>query len=180
MSRLSPRDIRRREGLPATAPARTLLDLAAHLATDHLIRLYNDARVARLIREPDLAELLDRSTGLPGAPALRLLLAQGSPGPTRSVAEDRFLSLIRRGGLPLPKANQRVAGLEVDFFWPDQRLIVEIDGYTTHSGPVAFERDRRRDARLVAAGFTVLRFTWAQLTEEWPTTSTLLAAALAA
>lgn len=47
----------------------------------------------------------------------------------------------------------------------DARLIVEIDGFAFHSAGADFQRDRTRQNALVAAGWTVLRFTWADLTE---------------
>jgi very-short-patch-repair endonuclease len=53
----------------------------------------------------------------------------------------------------------------VDFSWRGDRLVVEVDGYAHHRSPSAFERDRKRDVRLVLAGWRVLRFTWLQLTE---------------
>ena len=58
-----------------------------------------------------------------------------------------------------------MAGLEVDVLWPAQRLIVEVDGYEFHGPRPAFERDRRRDGRLLAAGYRVLRVTWLELVE---------------
>ena len=45
-------------------------------------------------------------------------------------------------------------------------LIVEVDGFAYHSSRPAFERDRRRDARLKAAGFRVIRFTYLQIVNE--------------
>ena len=56
--------------------------------------------------------------------------------------------------------------LRVDFLWRDARLIVETDGHATHGTREAFERDRLRDQRLIAAGWRVVRITWRQLTEE--------------
>jgi len=44
--------------------------------------------------------------------------------------------------------------------------VAEVDGYRFHSSRSAFERDRRRDAELGAAGFRVIRVTWQQLVEE--------------
>jgi very-short-patch-repair endonuclease len=38
---------------------------------------------------------------------------------------------------------------------------VEVDGYGVHGHRAAFERDRRRDQVLAAAGYTVLRVTLA-------------------
>ena len=63
--------------------------------------------------------------------------------------------------------------------WPRRRLVVEVDGYAFHGSRVAFERDRSRDARLVAAGYRVLRVTWRQLTAEPERVVAILAAALA-
>jgi very-short-patch-repair endonuclease len=77
-----------------------------------------------------------------------------------------MLRLLRDARLPEPLTNVRVAGFEADFFWPDQKLIVEFDGYQFHGHRRAFERDRRRDQAHIAAGYTVIRVTWRQLTEE--------------
>lgn len=55
--------------------------------------------------------------------------------------------------------------LEVDFCWPDRRLVVEADSYEFHGTPAAFERDRRRDQLLKAAGWERLRTTWRQVNE---------------
>jgi len=44
--------------------------------------------------------------------------------------------------------------------------VVEVDGYAYHSHRNAFERDRRRDADLAAAGYRVIRVTWRQLIRE--------------
>ena len=59
-----------------------------------------------------------------------------------------------------------VAGFEVDALWPDQKLIVELDGYAFHGTRAAFESDRMRDAALQIAGYRVLRVTYRRLLEE--------------
>jgi very-short-patch-repair endonuclease len=56
--------------------------------------------------------------------------------------------------------GQRIGRHEVDFHWPEQRLVVELDGWKFHGHRVAFERDRIRDNELQLLGYTVLRFTW--------------------
>ena len=43
---------------------------------------------------------------------------------------------------------------------------MEIDGWKYHSTRAAFERDRRRDADLDAAGLRVIRVTWRQIVDE--------------
>jgi very-short-patch-repair endonuclease len=44
-------------------------------------------------------------------------------------------------------------------------VIAEVDGFRFHGGRAAFERDRRRDGDLLAAGHRVLRVTWRELTD---------------
>ncbi len=77
-----------------------------------------------------------------------------------------MLELIRAARLPAPRTNAHVNGYEVDLLWPEQRLIVEVDGFAFHSTRKAFERDRARDAQLQAAGYRVLRITWRQIQDE--------------
>jgi very-short-patch-repair endonuclease len=77
--------------------------------------------------------------------------------------EERFLALCRDHGLPQPQVNTDIEGYEADFAWPPQRLIIETDGHDAHGTREAFERDRLRDADLVAAGWRVVRFTYRRL-----------------
>jgi very-short-patch-repair endonuclease len=51
-----------------------------------------------------------------------------------------------------------VLGHEVDAYWPELKLIAEVDG-PNHERPRAKRRDRQRDRELRAAGYTILRFT---------------------
>ena len=62
--------------------------------------------------------------------------------------------------------NARVAGWEVDAFWPAERLVVEVDGWRVPPHTPAFERDRRKDAALTAAGYRVVRITRRRLRHE--------------
>ena len=87
-------------------------------------------------------------------------------GPTRSEFEDRFLAFAREYGLPTPSMNARVAGYEVDALFPAHMVIVELDGYEYHQGRRSFERDRERDAVLLAAGYVTIRITWERLTTQ--------------
>jgi hypothetical protein len=108
--------------------------------------------------------------GRPGTRALRTATAD-DPAFTRSALERRFLALCRRAGLPRPLVNHTLTAVdhepyEVDFYFPAYRLVVETDGWDTHRTRVAFERDRAKDAALVAAGHTVLRFTKRQIADD--------------
>lgn len=91
-----------------------------------------------------------------------------------------MLALCRDHGLPPPRVNARVAGLEVDFLFPDERVAVETDGWRYHRTRRAFERDRARDAALARAGYRVLRFTHRQIDGEPAMVTATVVAALAA
>jgi very-short-patch-repair endonuclease len=100
--------------------------------------------------------------------AVRCVLeeARQGLGIIRSELEERFHDFLLRAGLPLPKTNVFIEGYEVDCVWPEQRLIVELDGHATHAPTHSFESDRARDRRLEAAGWRVIRITWRQLHDE--------------
>ena len=141
--------------LPLTTPAQTLHDLAPLLPQHHLDRAVEEAVIRGLTRPEELTT----------RPALRRA-AIIEPAITRSEAERRLLKLIRAAKLPVPRTNVVVVGWEVDALWPACTLVVEVDGYAYHGNRAAFERDRRKDAALVAAGYRVLRVTWRQIVEE--------------
>ena len=153
-----------KEGLPVTTPMRTLRDLARTTTPQRLERLVARAEHLRILTNLSLTDCRK-----PGGRRLQTVIdrrAPGDPEVTRSELEERFLELVAGAGLERPRVNATVEGLEVDFLWPGQRVIVETDGAATHLTPTAFEHDRRRDQRLTAAGYTVLRFTWRQVVEE--------------
>jgi very-short-patch-repair endonuclease len=181
VKKLHRRDVNRIDGLPVTTAARTLLDLATVLPPYLLERAVAEAQVRGLARRRDLVEQLARNPGRPGTRGLRRLLeVERGPALTRSEAERRMLALIRAAELALPRSNARLGGYEVDFLWPQQRLVVEVDGFRFHSSRASFERDRRRDAALAAAGYTVIRVTWRQIVDAPEAVAARLASALAA
>jgi very-short-patch-repair endonuclease len=165
------------DGIPVTSPARTVLDLAGFLPRRQLERVIDEAEYLRL----DLSGLKPRR-GRPGSAMLKHVLAEHKPGSTRtrSELEERMLSLLRRFRLPAPDMNVQIEGYEADFVWRDHHLILETDGWRAHGTRDAFERDRRRDADLVAAGWRVLRVSYKRLEREPAWVAQRLAAALAA
>jgi very-short-patch-repair endonuclease len=164
---LERKDVRLLEGIPVTAPTRTLLDLAETSPERELERAIEEALVQRLTTEPALVAAVGEAKGRHGAATLKRLLNRAAgPTLTRSEAEERVLALVRQAELDHPELNVRVHGHVVDFLWRRQRLILEIDGFRFHSSRSAFERDRRRDAELGAAGYRVMRVTWRQIVDE--------------
>jgi len=172
-------DMTRKDGIPVTSPARTLLDLATTATPRDLARATEEAQVRRLVSTHSLNEQSSRYPTHRGTAALRKVI-RSDPAFTRSEAERRMIELIRAARLPTPETNVRIDGHEVDLVWREARLVVEIDGYAFHSSRSSFERDRRRDAALAGGGWRVVRVTWRQLTDEPEAVVATLAAALAA
>lgn len=173
-------DIARHDGLPVTTPARTLADMAAVVRREALARAVAGAERLR-VDVGDLEELLARRGRRSGARNLRAALAdiRIEDGWTRSGLERRFLRLCSAHGLPVPAVNAWIAGMEVDFCWAGELVIVEVDGQAFHRTRHAFEADHRRTIALTLAGYTVLRFTDRQVMTEPATVGRAVALALA-
>jgi predicted transcriptional regulator of viral defense system len=165
---LEERDVTKIRGIPCTTVARTLLDLAETIDRTALDQAIEQAEKLGLFDLTAVEDVLSRAGNRRGAGALRSALNAYTPEPafTRSRLEKRFLALCRAAGVPTPRTNNVTGADEVDFTWPDRRLIVEADSFRDHGTRAAFERDRRRDQRLAAAGWRVVRVTWRQVEEE--------------
>jgi very-short-patch-repair endonuclease len=157
------RDVRIHQGFPVTEPARTLIDCAS---TSQIDRLLNEARVLKLVTDAEIEAAMDRCPGRKGTAALRrLLAAEKDTGFTRSKAERILKRLVGEAELERPITNTKIDGVEVDAYWPRLKLVVEFDGHQYHGTYRAFQRDRAKTNKLIAAGYLVLRFTWAQLAQ---------------
>jgi very-short-patch-repair endonuclease len=156
-SRLSNEETTVHEGIPTTTVARTLLDLADALPTQSLERTIAEAEYLRLLDMTSLIAVVDDNPGRRGKRVLEM--AQAEPEWTRSELEQRFLEMVTRRDLPKPVVGATVEGYEVDFLWPVDKLIVELDGFAAHGTRAGFERDRVRDRRLVRKGFRTIRLT---------------------
>ncbi|HEU4978988.1 MAG TPA: DUF559 domain-containing protein [Solirubrobacteraceae bacterium] len=132
-------------GIRVTTPAATLADLA---------RVLTRPGLEAAVIEADKRDLVDAET-------VEAIL--GDHTRTDSVLERRFLALARGAGLPKPLTQAQIGRHRVDFLWPQLGLVVETDGLRYHRTPAQQAKDRRRDQELTAAGFTVLRFTHAQV-----------------
>jgi hypothetical protein len=145
-------------GVKTTAQARTLLDLAPQLTETVRRRMVNDALRSRLLRKPALQDVLDRNPLHPGTKLLRPY-AQSTTNPTNSQFEDDFLAFCAKYGLPTPEVNFPFNGRQLDAFFPEHGVIVELDGWDFHNDRHAFENDRERDADHLAHGLVTVRIT---------------------
>ena len=148
-----------------TSPARTLLDMAPRLTDRQLRRAFNKLRLSHHLRLEHVRDMIERFPRHPGAARLTPLAATRR-GATHSGIEDKFADFCEHHGLPEPAFNEQIAGRQVDALFPAHRLIVEIDAYETHSGPVSFADDRDRDATMLALGLATVRVTEERMDSE--------------
>ncbi len=158
-------------GIRCTTPSRTLVDLAGQVRPSDLEDAVARAARGGTLDAVAILAILDTGARYRGARRLRRVLAERDPrsGPTRSRFEQALRSLCRRYDLPLPIVNAQLdvglpRPLEVDFLWPEERVVVETDGFAFHSDPSRLVEDRRRDVALKLAGYERLRFSWPDLT----------------
>ena len=164
-SLLTSEDVAKHEGIAVTAPARTLLDLAASLSAARA----SARRTSRAGPAPR------KRAGHRRRPGARRTAPRGRS--TRSDHRDRTRADAERAGGrgPRPHAARRdrasgrepplvLAGRRIvpDFRWPAVRLVVEADGATWHEHAIAREDDADRQALLERHGERVLRVTWQQ------------------
>lgn len=118
------------------------------------------ARNQGLVDDPALSEALGRS------PAGRSVLASSdrqADSPLESILRVR----LALAGIHA-ESQVRIGPYRADFLIEDW-LVIECDG-GTHAVAEQFEQDRRRDAYFATAGRRVLRFSYAQVMREWPST----------
>jgi len=153
-------EIVERSGLAVLGAPRLLLNLAPIVSLPKLERLLAEAAHIGILQPDALQSLFERCRGYRGIRALRTA-AEGfcDTSRTRSVPEANFQLLCGRYGIPAPCVNVPVGNREVDFLWPDERLIVEIDGFTAHGNRSRFESDRARAVELRLGGYEYLPFT---------------------
>lgn len=166
---LSPAERMARGGLTLTSPVRTAIDCLATLDWPQALDLYAWLTTRCVMDRSQLLDAVRTGTGRSGTPQLLRLVRVTRSGAVSS-AENTFHGLLRRAGLAGWTAGARVGderGLigVVDVLFRDALIVIEIDGLRAHTDPEVFRRDRRRQNRLVAAGYLVLRFTWWDLVD---------------
>ncbi len=152
-----------RSGIPLTSPVDTLVDLAALLDPRQLEAAVAMALRRHLVTRARLSEAVASAGGRKGIATLRALTTNAKL--TRSQLERRVLALIRAAELPEPETNVVVEGKELDVYWPDSRLAIEVDTFSTHGDAASFEDDHVLDVDLEAASIKLLRFTGPRVRE---------------
>jgi very-short-patch-repair endonuclease len=164
-----PRDLarlvpQRRFGIRCTNIIRTLLDLGA-VDPDALHGAVGHAITTNLVTLDalEVAAAEHARPGRGGVVAVRDAIADWSIDhkPADSMLETAFARMATQHGLPELEFHPVIEGVEVDFRVSGTPVVIECDGWAYHGRERdQFEHDRERDARLIGAGWVVLRFTY--------------------
>lgn len=162
------------DGHPVTDPPRTIIDMATILSRRHLGDLVDECVRNKLTTYDLIGVRLEHLArrGKPGVVKLRNVLEARHelPAETDSVLEMKVIRVLRSGGLPMPSTQFKPPWLRqsngrVDLAYVEKRVIVEADSRRWHNSPEAFQLDRQRDNLAQLAGWTILRFTWEDVTK---------------
>jgi hypothetical protein len=149
-------DIAVRMGIRVTTLPRTIADIERRLTDTQLVRLIHEARRNHDLPNRELERLY---TLCPRA----VDVYDSEEAPSRSIFQHEFKAFLIEHDLPIPEFEAPWHGYQVDAFYEDHRLIIELDGYLDHSQPDRFEADRERDALAIELKFDTLRITWKRL-----------------
>jgi very-short-patch-repair endonuclease len=160
--------------IPMVAPADTLVHVAPSLRFKRLHWLTGELLLGKRFDIRVLNAAFGRlGPSCRGMRGLRAVINDYAPGEgiAESQLEQRFIEFAEKYHLPpfkrqinLPGRDQRPG--RVDFFWPEARLIVELDGRRWHARFADFDRDHTRDLHFLGLGYPTARVTWAMLTED--------------
>lgn len=165
--RLRRRDVPRadhddRHGLGVTAVALTVLETCR--AVPDGAAFLDRALQRRRVLPEQLHRAYCRNAGAHGmAAAHRLLVA--ALDRADSALERALLRLLREAGLHGAVTGHPFRAGPVDVAYPAERVAIELDGWAWHTDPDRFAADRAKGNALVADGWTLLRFTWRDVTE---------------
>jgi len=159
-------ELKRKGALRYTALPRTFVDLAADgMKLQRLSDLITEAIHQGKLDHAEMQRALERYKGRPGTKQLATAYAYYLPRPSSKSGLERSFDkrLKRRPHIPDPQRNisMLVGGKmrELDRYFPDHKVLVEMDGRDFHTAQAAAEDDRHKDAKLAGLGIVVLRFT---------------------
>ena len=169
---LKPRWVDTKLGVPVTTVARTLVDLGAVAGPKTVEAALDRAAGRKLVTYRDVRDAMVAVArkGRTGVGVIRRLLdARIGESFPPGVLEARMQTLLRNAGLPSAEPQLLVTDEHggflaiVDFGFPRQRVVVEVDGFEFHSSPRAIHDRNVRDRLLMDAKWVPLHFSWAEV-----------------
>lgn len=161
---LVPKDVRTVGHLRYSSVPRMLIELAPRETLAELDRLITEAARKQLLKPDAIEAALIRHPRWPGLTRLKDALAAYRPRPDRKSDLERAfdLWLTEHPEIPEPVRNVHIAGWEIDCWWPEQRIALELDGRPYHVAVAEMERDRLKDTKLQIAQIKPMRVTGAR------------------
>jgi hypothetical protein len=138
-----------------------LIELAARERPQELERLITQAIRKNVLDLGQMEAALRRHARRPGLAVLKAALAAYRPKPVRrSGFESAFDELLAsHPEIPPPLRNVRLGPWELDCYWPQFRLVVELDGRPYHIAVRDMEKDRAKDIWLQRRRIRAIRIT---------------------
>jgi hypothetical protein len=155
-------------GVLLTSVPRTVIDLARTLPFAQGVAVADSALHAGLTSKGELSAVIADCARWRGLQRAREVTAF-SDARSESVLESLSRAVFHQAGLPPPDLqvwvgdDGEVIG-RVDFLWRRYRTIGEADGAFKYQTPARARAQLERDARLRAAGYEVVHFTWPMIT----------------
>jgi Protein of unknown function (DUF559) len=155
-------------GVPLTSVPRTVIDLARMLPFGQGVAVADSALNTGLTSKSELSAVIASCGRWPGIQRAREVAAFSDPR-AESVLESLSRASFHQFGLPPPDLqvwvgdDDEVIG-RVDFLWRGHRTVGEADGAVKYENPARARAQLGRDARLRAAGYEVVHFTWPEIT----------------
>jgi hypothetical protein len=163
-------------GAPVLNVAAAVLDLACLDPRSGLMAA-DAALHEQLLGERPLATAVANGSGRRGIRRAREVLALADPR-IESPLESLTHLALHDAGFPRPDLQMWLIGADgrryrVDFYWPEQKLILEADGLRKYrtAGP---GEEKRRERALRRAGYDVERVIWSDVVDTWPETAVAL------
>ena len=159
------------DGVPVTSIGRTVTDLACQLDRFSAVWMIDDAIRTGVCGRAELDAIASSWRGGLGSGVVKHRIDEAD-GRSESILETAARLTLADAGVPLPTAQFEVTDqwgqfvARLDGGYPDDRVALEFDGRSVHDAPAAAHRDRGRQNRLAALGWTVLRFTWWDVIED--------------
>jgi hypothetical protein len=115
----------------------------------------------RFLNLDDMRLALARHARRPGIRKLKAALAAYLPTEDRKSGLERDFDafLAEHPEIPPPQRNVYVDGWEIDCYWPEYKLALELDGRPYHVAVRDMEKDRYKDGKLLIVGIRTLRIT---------------------
>lgn len=152
-------------GIPATTVERTLLDCSSQLPTLIIGKALDSAVRKNLTTVDDVYDLLVEKggRGVRGTKRLRWVIQERlHDTATGSGSEFELLHHMQMAFLPRPELQYPLFpanGRRVpDFYWPEKKKAVEVDGVDAHSSADKLDDDLKRQNELMDMGIELRRF----------------------